>query len=69
MEEVTSIYLSISNSSLLKVIFVLTNNMPMSMPDVGDIRGVGLQVSKLEGAGDSKRGMMESISLGIYDHL
>ncbi|XP_041989924.1 DNA repair protein REV1-like isoform X2 [Salvia splendens] len=24
--------------------------------DVGDIRGVGLQVSKLEGAGDSKRG-------------
>lgn len=28
------------------------------MPDVRDIRGVGLQVSKLEGADDSKSGMM-----------
>lgn len=40
----------------MKIVLVLMSNMTMSMPDVKDIRGMGLQVSKLEGADDSKLG-------------
>lgn len=50
-------------------LFLFTNKMPTLMPDVGDIRGVGLQVSKLEGAGDSNSGMMRTYFLETYGHF